>query len=308
VSDAPNTVWFQGVVEDRDDPLKLGRCRVRCVGFHTHSKEILPTADLPWAHPLSPITSASMNGIGDTPIGPVLGTWVCGFFRDGGLCQQPVMVGTLGGIPQDVSNPLIGFNDPEGVYPKAGFTGEADTNRLARNEKIEDTIVQTKRDDLDQMETAGGVGGGTVVEPETPYAAAYPYNKVRESESGHIIELDDTKGSERIHIYHKSGTFIEIHPDGSMVRKVRGDNHEVFIQDNNIHVKGNCNITVDGDSSILTKGESVIKCENTQIIEGETIEIKANSKVIISGGNGASRIILDASSVKADAPVILLNS
>ena len=28
-------VWWQGVVEDRDDPLKLGRCRVRIVGYHT---------------------------------------------------------------------------------------------------------------------------------------------------------------------------------------------------------------------------------------------------------------------------------
>ena len=306
--ESPNMVWFQGVVEDRDDPLKLGRCKVRCVGFHTYNKEILPTEDLPWAHPVAPITSASMNGIGDTPIGPVPGTWVCGFFRDGSMCQQPIMMGTLGGIPQNVSDPNVGFNDPTGVYPKEGFTGEADTNRLARNEKIEDTVVQAKKDELDEMETAAGVGGGTIKEPETPYAAAYPYNKVRQSESGHIIEIDDTEGSERIHIYHKSGTFIEVHPDGSMVRKVRGSNHEVFLADNNIHVKGTCNITVDGDSSILTKGESVIKSESTQIIEGETVEIKATNNVNISGGNGASKIVLNTSSVKADAPVILLNS
>ena len=93
-----------------------------------------------------------------------------------------------------------------------------------------------------------------------------------------------------------------------MVRKVKGSNHEVFLADNNIHVKGVCNITVDGDSSILTKGESVIKSESTQIIEGETVEIKATNNVNISGGNGASKIVLDTSSVKADAPVILLNS
>ena len=27
--------WFVGVVEDRNDPLKLGRVRVRCLGYHT---------------------------------------------------------------------------------------------------------------------------------------------------------------------------------------------------------------------------------------------------------------------------------
>ena len=57
-------IWFAGVVEDRQDPLKLGRVRVRCLGYHTEDKEALPTADLPWAHPLLPITSSGVSGIG----------------------------------------------------------------------------------------------------------------------------------------------------------------------------------------------------------------------------------------------------
>lgn len=306
--DQPDLVWFQGVVEDRDDPLKLGRCKVRCLGFHTPDKHVLPTEDLPWAHPVTPITSAAMNGIGDAPVGPVKGTWVFGFFRDGVAGQQPIMLGTLGGIPMEGPTPSIGFNDPDGKYPMEGFTGEADTNRLARNEKTEETVVQTKKDDLDTMDTAGGIGGGSITEPETPYNAQYPLNKVKQSESGHIIEIDDTEGAERIHIYHKSGTFIEIHPDGSMVSKVKGSKHEVVISDNNIHVKGNCNITVDGDSSILTKGESTIKSETTQIIESDgDVEIKATGSVNISGGNGASTIAVDGSSIRQNASVILLN-
>ena len=32
-------IWWQGVVEDRYDPLKLGRCRVRILGHHTDNKE-----------------------------------------------------------------------------------------------------------------------------------------------------------------------------------------------------------------------------------------------------------------------------
>ena len=49
-------IWWAGVVEDRKDPLKLGRCRVRCLGYHTDDRSQLPTEDLPWAHPLLPIT------------------------------------------------------------------------------------------------------------------------------------------------------------------------------------------------------------------------------------------------------------
>lgn len=31
-------------------------------------------------HPVQPMTSAAMSGIGTTPLGPVEGTWVVGFF------------------------------------------------------------------------------------------------------------------------------------------------------------------------------------------------------------------------------------
>jgi putative chitinase len=90
---------YTGVVENRDDPLRLGRCQCRIVGLHTESKSLLPTSDLPWAHPMSPITSASTSGIGWAPVGPVPGTWVCIIFTDQDE-QQPIMLGTLGGIPQ----------------------------------------------------------------------------------------------------------------------------------------------------------------------------------------------------------------
>ena len=162
-------VWFHGVVEDRDDPLKLGRCRVRCLGYHTADKSVLPSSDLPWAFPLSPINSASMSGIGTTPVGPVEGTWVLGFFRDGSSAQEPVIMGTLPGIPKEIPLSDIGFSDPNGKYPLEEYLEEADTNRIARNENIDKTIVQTKKDNLDEMETATGIGEqNTIKEPETP--------------------------------------------------------------------------------------------------------------------------------------------
>ena len=83
------------VVEDRDDPSKLGRVRVRCVGYHTDNKTKIPTEDLPWAWVMQNIHTPSMNGWGDTPGFMVEGTWVVGFFRDADTLQEPIVIGTL---------------------------------------------------------------------------------------------------------------------------------------------------------------------------------------------------------------------
>ena len=87
--------WWIGVVEDRMDPEFLGRCRVRIFGYHTDDKGLLPVTGLPWAIPIQPITSAAMSGKGSSPLGPVEGTWVLGFFFDGDDMQQPAMLGTI---------------------------------------------------------------------------------------------------------------------------------------------------------------------------------------------------------------------
>ena len=100
-----NGQFYVGVVESRNDPLRLGRCKVRVIGLHTYEKDVLPTEDLPWALPMQPVTSAGMSGIGDAPIGPVEGTNVVVVFADYPDCQQPIMFGVLGGIPQ--GNPVL---------------------------------------------------------------------------------------------------------------------------------------------------------------------------------------------------------
>ena len=101
-------------MEDRKDPLQLGRCRIRILGYHTDNRSIskLPIGDLPWAYPAQPITSSAMSGVGQTPLGPVEGTWVIGYFRDGEDAQQPVFFATLGGIPQELADNGKGFNAP----------------------------------------------------------------------------------------------------------------------------------------------------------------------------------------------------
>ena len=74
-------VWWHGVVEDINDPLKLGRCRVRCVGWNTANKAKQKTSDLPWAPSLQSVMSAATSGIGFSPTGLVQGSHVFGFPR-----------------------------------------------------------------------------------------------------------------------------------------------------------------------------------------------------------------------------------
>ena len=531
--------WWVGVVEDRMDPLKLGRCRVRILGYHVDNKQALPTADLPWAMPMQPIFSAAISGKGQTPLGPLEGTWVVGFFADGKDMQQPIMMGTMGGIASSsntctaqsqntnntvnaqrdsngnivkdqngnaipveavatnptvtvsnsitgtlpplsqsqiqnvmdaiaqresssiaggvqnydtvnsigyvgkyqfgapalqtlgyikpklggtrtnadlndpniwtgqggvnnlddflanknnvqenamyanmefnyselkrlgvidagtstneqvagyltaahlkgaggakqlslgkdgvdgygtqassyyqlgaaaiggtgnkpvavadrnttnsglntalnllrtasgaLNNPKLGqpdaFSDPNSVYPKCEYTHRADTNKLATNNDDLKTTPKPVKDanKIDNVDTANHASGSWK-EPPSAYAAKYPYNHVKETESGHVIELDDTPNAERIHIYHKSGTYVEIDREGSVSYKVMGENYNIFICNNRIYTQGNMHVTVDGANTLLVKNTL-----DVEVLGKTTINIKNDADLNVSG-------------------------
>jgi len=91
-------IWWIGVVEDIDDPLTLGRCKVRCFGYHPAIKEnAVPTADLPWALAIHPLNTPNLYGA------PRVGEWVFGFFLDALSAQEPAILGYIPGIPQAAS-------------------------------------------------------------------------------------------------------------------------------------------------------------------------------------------------------------
>jgi hypothetical protein len=90
-------VWWVGVIENRADPLGLGRCQVRIFGWYDGSEEI-ETKDLPWAHPMYPLNNSK------TFSAPSLGDWVVGFFMDSESGQFPIMMGVLPGVIQDNFN------------------------------------------------------------------------------------------------------------------------------------------------------------------------------------------------------------
>lgn len=253
-------VWWFGVVEDVDDPLKLGRVRVRIFGYNPENKKSLPTADLPWAHPLQDITSASISGIGRTPTGIVAGSHVFGFFRDGLNAQQPVVMFSVGGIPQEIADKKKGFNDPSGKYPTQEYIDakHSDLNFLATGEKTDKTVIETRKKGKkkDVSVALDSQDKEKWTEPDSPYKPKYPKNKVFATESGMVEEWDDTPGKERHHTYHPSGSFEEVangwekDPNGTRVHNVKGNNYEIVAGDDFIHIKGSARITIDGSSKI----------------------------------------------------------
>jgi hypothetical protein len=108
----------------------------------------------------------------------------------------------------------------------------------------------------------------------------YPYNHVIATDSGHSFEMDDTPGRERIRLQHRSGTFNEIHSDGTEVHKILGDGYEIVAKDKNVLIRGRCSITVNGDATFIVKGDKYEKIEGnydqeilgnfTQIVRGKT--------------------------------------
>jgi len=269
-------LWFTGVVEDRQDPLQVGRVRVRCLGYHTENKEELPTADLPWATVMHPVTDPSMSGLGHTPSFLVEGSWVVGFFRDSDY-QEPIIMGSLPGIPSSLADRTQGFNDPNGTYPTE--INQSDVNKLARGTQLHTYTADTE-----------------ISEPADPYNAEYPKNHVYATESGHLKEYDDTVGAERIRERHKSGTFYEIHPDGKRVTHIVYNDYKVVAADDYVHVKGNVNLVIDADCNTTIKGNWDVNVTGDITIDGNTINLN-------NGTKGAARID-DTADVGDDPPGI----
>jgi hypothetical protein len=516
-----NFVWWTGVVENRDDPERLGRCQVRIFGYHTEDTNLLPTADLPWAIPLQPITSAATSGIGSAPVGIVTGAWVTGWFLDGEQAQQPIIMGTIAGNPTskieaknkekiestesntikdtrgnavydsnnnprkidivttDAKNQFVplkpkdldtllsalgnslsennygkvgtngelgkyqftteqlvdlgyvfllgstklnrgilddpsfwtgqenikskeqflsninvqenamlsltksnydtlkrigkikesdsyqiisgllaaahiigpfgaddlgrkdangkrvqeyfilgnsalggtaeeyiaqadstptyisksknfmdtnkelakikGFEDPAKLYPSYDYRDHSDINKLALGETTHPIFNNKRNKKIERIPLARSTE--TWSEPEPAYGGRYPFNQVIETEAGHIIEIDSTPNAERIHVYHKQGTYFEIDVNGSMIRKVTGENYEIIDRNNFVYVKGANHLTVEGRTTIYVKDDASIQ------VDGD-LDVTSHGSALIQAA-GSAAIVADSAILSA---------
>ena len=98
-------------------------------------------------------------------------------------------------------------------------------------------------------------------EPTTPFAPQYPFNNAKVTESGHMLEFDDTKGAERIALTHRTGTYFEIGPDGSKTEKIFNDNYQIIMKDNAIYIMGKATVSVQGDCKVYVQGNAQLQVD-----------------------------------------------
>jgi hypothetical protein len=291
----------------------MGRLKARAVGWHSEDKMHLPTKELPWATPMLPTNNINVYS-------PREGDMVVGFFTDGENAQEPVIMGVLPGIALKAANAQDAFCDPRtatelasapktpdskeyntdgsGIvitekgqadsYPK--LLDEPTTSRIARNdpESITETFIQERKDNLvTGVETVSDSWD----EPETLYNTVYPYNNVVETESGHLLEFDDTPEAERIHLAHRNGSFQEWFPNGDKVEKVTKDNYQIIMGDDKVYIMGKCQVTIQGDAELYVQGNFDMNVDGTCNIRS-TGNMKLNAPLIDlnDGTNGAARI------------------
>lgn len=336
---------FYGVVEDRHDPMMVGRVRVRIHGLHSEEKTQISTPDLPWSTVILPTTSAGLTGFG-TQHGLVEGSSVYGFFRDGASQQDPVVTGVVAGIPvqgykKDANGNLIkrkvtiGFSDPRRLTTSE-YTGTPDGTTPSHNPRRTYGLTASLEDAPqipDERETPLKFGPwkkeekNDITEPTktqeddkpyypyytdapdySPYARGegdytdrdfgfkgsnmsyvskadpkYPYNKTVFTESGHLLELDDTLGAERVSVAHRSGTFHSIEPDGSEMTRIVNDRYTVVCKNDEVYIGGNVNVKIMGNADIKTFGDVNLKGYGKGTLDfTKDVEIKAGGNMTLS--------------------------
>ena len=102
--------WWVGVVIEDQDPLRLGRARVRIYGIHNDDVNEVPQSSLPWAQVLIPTTEGGISGIGRS-MGLKPGAQVVGFFMDGVHSQSPLIIGSIPKF-EDTVTPNVSVGDP----------------------------------------------------------------------------------------------------------------------------------------------------------------------------------------------------
>jgi hypothetical protein len=193
--------------------------------------------------------------------------------------KQNISTGKI--VPTD-SKLLVGLDGNIGLadIEAGGEPNEVNVPRLARGIK-EGTLYE----DQEKHKTfiMSTTKGKTDI-PESPYAAQYPYNLVEKSESGHIREVDDTPGAQRLKEMHRSGTYYEIYPDGTKVTKVMKDNFSVTVGEDYTKIEGVCVVHVAGKAELFCQDEVKIETiKDVNVIAAGDVDLTAAGSASITG-------------------------
>ena len=149
-------------------------------------------------------------------------------------------------VPEGKANSLKnkenGFSDPSGVFPKVEYEETSSVNEIARGFKRVNVELggSVKDIDFDLNEEA---------------VSTYPNSQVKETASGHIVEYDDTPGSERVMIRHNSGSGVEMRADGSVVYSSTKNTVRVTAEDEKVVVDGDGELQYNGNLKLKVAGD-----------------------------------------------------
>lgn len=264
--------FYRGVVVDVNDPTESGRIRIRVHPMFSGVDDSV----LPWAIPADSTFGGAAN-IGSASI-PIVDSHVFCFFENGDH-RFPVYFASAPAIQNDI--------------PDIPTLSREDDGTVAAIDSARSTGVST-------------AFGGSWDEPSSAYAAVYPKNKVFRSESGIVIEIDDTPNNVRFHVYHPSGTRMEVDDAGNSVEHVKANKTTVIIGDENIEVKGTQNTTTGAAHGIKigTNGKVDVG-GNYDIVTGSNCNINAGSNCSITVGGSCT--IAASGAVTVTGSTISLN-
>jgi hypothetical protein len=229
--------WAIGRVEDVNDPKEIGRIKVRWFGVYSDNDTDLPVSDIPWSYVMDSVSSASSGGVGCTPHGLMVGSWVVGFFLDGRRAQQAIVIGSLNGVHKtsfieksesindDPNNQELGGIEHEDISESKKFWKRAAStddslhplNRTPKKNTSQKTKIKFINDNpqsttLDDKYTPGLF----LVEPPISDTNPYGDNQVLSFKDGSYISWGTSKDFPCYQKYHfKSHNFEEIDSGGN---------------------------------------------------------------------------------------------
>ena len=192
---------------------------------------------------------------------------------------------------EKIETQTTGFVDNTATFPDEEYKDRTEVNKLSTGD-VNGTIVQTKNNE--RIIGCRLPDNETFDQPEIPYAAEYPFNRVIQTESGHIIEMDDTPGSERLSIHHANGTFIELDQTGSIVERTKGSQYRFVDKNDHLSIEGERRVSVSGSMQVYcaanvnleVEGDVNLKCFNDITAEAAgTLNLSATEEINLNSAN-----------------------